>query len=256
MNYEDIKLSIKENNILIITINRNEVYNALRTNTLKEIALALTNCNDEIKCVILTGGDKVFAAGADINELEIKGALESINDIRTSYWETIKDFKKPIIACVNGFCLGGGFELAMHCDIIIASDNATFGQPEINLGIMPGAGGTQRTVKAMGKSNAMIMLLTGSFIDAKTAQKMNLVSEVLPVQTTMIRCEEIAAIIASKSSLAVTAIKSAVLASYDSGLTTSLKYEKMIFSGILSSDDKKEGIKSFKEKRKPNFKGR
>lgn len=255
MNYEDIKVSIKDKNILIITINRNEVYNALRTNTLKEIAFTLTNCTDEIKCVILTGGDKVFAAGADINELDAKGVVESINDIRTSYWETIKDFKKPIIACVNGFCLGGGCELAMHCDIIIAGDNATFGQPEINLGIIPGAGGTQRTVKAMGKSNAMLMLLTGSFIDAKTAQKMNLVSEVVPTQTTMIRCEEIASIIASKSSLAINAIKSAVLASYDSGLTTSLKYEKMVFSGILSTEDKKEGIKSFKEKRKPNFKG-
>jgi len=256
MTYEDIKISIKDDNILIITLNRNEVYNALRTNTLKEISFTLQNCTEEINCVILTGGDKVFAAGADINELEVKGVVESINDIRTSYWETIKDFKKPIIACVNGFCLGGGCELAMHCDIIIAGDNATFGQPEINLGIIPGAGGTQRTVKAMGKSNAMLMLLTGSFIDAKTAQKMNLVSEVVPVQTTMIRCEEIASIIASKSSLAISAIKSAVLASYDSGLTASLKYEKIIFSGILSNDDKKEGIESFKEKRKPKFKGR
>lgn len=255
MTYEDIKISIKDDNILIITLNRNEVYNALRTNTLKEISFTLLNCTNEIHCVILTGGDEVFAAGADINELEEKGVVESINDIRTSYWETIKDFKKPIIACVNGFCLGGGCELAMHCDIIIAGDNATFGQPEINLGIIPGAGGTQRTVKAMGKSNAMLMLLTGHFIDAKTAQKMNIVSEVVPVQTTMIRCEEIASLIASKSPLAISAIKNAVLASYDSGLTASLKYEKMIFSGILSSEDKKEGIKSFKEKRKPKFKG-
>ena len=256
MNYEDIKVSIKDKKILIITISRSAVFNALRTNTLKEISFALKNCSDEINCVILTGGEKVFAAGADINELDEKGTLESINDVRTSYWEAIKDFKKPIIAGVNGFCLGGGCELAMHCDIIIAGDNATFGQPEINLGIIPGAGGTQRTVKAMGKSNAMLMLLTGTFIDAKTAQKMNLVSEVVPAQTTMIRCEEIASIIASKSPLAVSAIKSAVLASYDSGLSASLKYEKMIFSGILSSEDKKEGIKSFKEKRKPNFKGR
>lgn len=255
MEFEDIKIDIEDNSILIITLNRNEVYNALRTNTLKEIASVLTNSSDDIRCVILTGGEKVFAAGADINELEVKGAVESINDIRTTYWETIKEFKKPIIAAVNGFCLGGGCELAMHCDIIIAGDSAQFGQPEINLGIMPGAGGTQRTVKAMGKSNAMLALLTGSFIDAKTAQKMNLVSQVVPVQTTMIRSLEIARIIASKSPLAVTAIKSAVLASYDNGLSASLKYEKMLFSGILSSEDKKEGIKAFKEKRKPNFKG-
>lgn len=255
MEFEDIKIDIEDNSILIITLNRNEVYNALRTNTLKEIASVLTNSSDDIRCVILTGGEKVFAAGADINELEVKGAVESIDDIRTTYWETIKEFKKPIIAAVNGFCLGGGCELAMHCDIIIAGDSAQFGQPEINLGIMPGAGGTQRTVKAMGKSNAMLALLTGSFIDAKTAQKMNLVSQVVPVQTTMIRSLEIARIIASKSPLAVTAIKSAVLASYDNGLSASLKYEKMLFSGILSSEDKKEGIKAFKEKRKPNFKG-
>ena len=255
MNFGDIKVEVKNQFIQVITIDRSSVFNALRTNTLKEISLALTTCSDDIRCVILTGGEKVFAAGADINELEIKGTLESINDIRTSYWEIIKDFKKPIIASVNGFCLGGGCELAMHCDIIIAGDNAQFGQPEINLGIIPGAGGTQRLTKALGKSNAMLSLLTGHFIDAKTALRVNLISEVVPVQTTMIRSLEIANIIASKSPLAASAIKSAVLASYDNGLNASLKYEKMVFSGILSSEDKKEGIKAFKEKRKPKFKG-
>jgi enoyl-CoA hydratase len=255
MALEDIKTSIENINILVITINRSEVYNALRTNTLKEIANVLQNCTDEIRCVILTGGEKVFAAGADINELDEKGAIESIQDIRTSYWEAIKEFKKPIIASVNGFCLGGGCELAMHCDIIIAGDNAQFGQPEINLGIIPGAGGTQRLTKALGKSNAMLALLTGEFIDAKSAKKMNLISEVVPVETTMIRSMEIAKKIAKKSPLAASAIKSAVLNSYDNGLSASLKYEKIMFSGILSSADKKEGIKAYKEKRKPKFKG-
>lgn len=255
MNFEDITTEIYKSEILIITINRLEVFNALRTNTLKEIAEILTSELENIKCVVLTGGDKAFAAGADINELDLKNTFESINDIRTTYWEIIKNYKKPIIAAVNGFCLGGGCELAMHCDIIIAGDNAQFGQPEINLGIIPGAGGTQRIVKAIGKSNAMITLLTGNYISAKDAKKMNLVSEVVPVQTTIIRSLEIAEIIASKSTLAVDAIKSAVLTSYETGLTNSLKYEKMLFSGILSSEDKKEGIKAFKEKRKPNFKG-
>lgn len=255
MALKDIKLSIENENILIVTINRTQVHNALRTNTLKEISEALQNCTNEIRCVILTGGQKVFAAGADINELNEKGALESIQDIRTSYWEAIKEFKKPIIASVNGFCLGGGCELAMHCDIIIAGDNAQFGQPEINLGIIPGAGGTQRLTKALGKSNAMLALLTGDFISAKDAQKMNLISEVVPLETTMIRCIEIAKKIATKSPLAASAIKSAVLNSYESGLTASLKYEKIIFSGILSSADKNEGIKAYKEKRKPKFKG-
>mgnify|MGYP000297768664 CR=1 FL=1 len=172
MALKDIKISIVNDNILIITINRREVHNALRTNTLKEISEVLQNCTDEIRCVILTGGEKVFAAGADINELDEKGVLESILDVRTSYWETIKEFKKPIIASVNGFCLGGGCELAMHCDIIIAGDNAQFAQPEINLGIIPGAGGTQRLTKALGKSNAMLALLTGEFIDAKTGKEL------------------------------------------------------------------------------------
>ena len=255
MALKDIKTSIENENILVITINRSEVYNALRTNTLKEIADVLQECSNEIRCVILTGGQKVFAAGADINELDEKGVLESIQDIRTSYWEAIKEFKKPIIASVNGFCLGGGCELAMHCDIIIAGDNAQFGQPEINLGIIPGAGGTQRLTKALGKSNAMLALLTADFIDAKSAQRMNLISEVVPVETTMIRSIEIANKIIKKSPLAASAIKSAVLNSYDSGLSASLKYEKTIFSGILSSYDKQEGIKAFKEKRKPIFKG-
>ena len=255
MVFEDIKLNVEKENVLVVTIDRVEVYNALRDNTLKEIAIALKDCKENIKCVILTGGENIFAAGADINELEAKGTVQSINDIRATYWEIIKDFKKPLIAAVNGFCLGGGFELAMHCDIIISGDTAQFGQPEINLGIMPGAGGTQRSVRSMGKSNAMLMLLTGSFMDAKSALKMGVVSEVVPAKTTILRAIEIAVIISSKSTLAVSAIKSAVLASFDSGLTSSLKYEKTLFSGLLSSDDKKEGIKAFKEKRKPNFRG-
>lgn len=255
MYYEDLTIITKNNNILIININRPTVYNALRTKTLKEISEVLNNSTDDIKCVILTGGEKVFAAGADINELDKKCTLDSIQDERNLYWEVIKNFKKPIIASVNGFCLGAGCELAMHCDIIIAGDNAQFGQPEINLGIIPGAGGTQRLTKALGKSNSMLALLTGDFISAKNAFRMNLVSEVVPVETTLIRTIEIANKIVSKSSLAVTAIKSAVLNSYDNGLTSSLKYEKTIFSGILSSEDKNEGIKAFIEKRKPNFKG-
>jgi len=255
MDLKDIKVSIVNRSILIIEISRSEVFNALRTNTLKEISHTFNNCSSEVRCVILTGNNKVFAAGADINELDSKGALESINDIRTSYWESIKEFKKPIIAAVNGFCLGGGCELAMHCDIIIAGDSAQFGQPEINLGIIPGAGGTQRMTKAIGKSNTMLMLLTGEFISAKEAKKMNLISEVVPVETTMIRATQIASIISKKSPIATSAIKSAVLHSYESGLTSSLKYEKTLFSGVLSSDDKKEGIRAFKEKRKPKFKG-
>ncbi len=256
MSYEDIKIELQEDDILLITLIRNEVYNALRTQTLQEIAFALLDYKEKIKCVVLTGGEKVFAAGADIDELVTKGTLESLQDIRTSYWECIKNYKHPIIAAVNGFCLGGGCELAMHCDIIIAGEKAKFGQPEVNLGIMPGAGGTQRSVRAMGKSNAMLLLLSGTFIDAKKAQEMHLVSEVLTPSETIKRALEIASVIASKSTIAVSAIKSAVLVSFEGGLGASLKYEKMLFSGLLSSEDKTEGIAAFKEKRKPYFKGK
>jgi len=256
MSFEDIKIELHEDDILLITLNRNEVYNALRTQTLQEISAALLHYKEIIKCVVLTGGEKVFAAGADIDELATKGTLESLHDTRTFYWECIKNYKHPIIAAVNGFCLGGGCELAMQCDIIIAGEKAKFGQPEINLGIMPGAGGTQRSVRAMGKSNAMLLLLSGTFIDAKRAQEMHLVSEVVAADETITRALEIATVIASKSPLAISAIKSAVLESFEGGLNASLKYEKILFSGLLSSEDKTEGIKAFKEKRKPNFKGK
>ncbi len=256
MIFKDIKTNIENKNILIISINRSEVYNALRTNTLKEISKSLLEASEDIRCVIIKGTEKVFAAGADINELDEKDTNTSLFDVRTSYWEIIKNYNKPIIACVNGFCLGAGCELAMTCDIIIAGDTASFAQPEINLGIIPGAGGTQRLTKAIGKSNAMLALLTGEFIDAKTAQKLNLVSIVVPPQTTLIKSLEIAKIIAKKSPLAIRAIKSAVLNSYESELTASLRYEKMLFSGILSTEDKKEGISAFKQKRQANFKGK
>lgn len=256
MDLKDILLHVKNNNTLLIQINRPKAYNALRTNTLKEIAWALANVDENIKVVVITGDENAFAAGADIKELEAKGTVEGVMDKRTEYWKSIQTFKLPLIAVVNGFCLGGGCELAMSCDIIVAGDNAKFGQPEINLGIIPGAGGTQRSVKAMGKSNAMLLLLTGDFIDAKRAKEIHLISEVLPAKSTLIRALEIAKAISFKSTLATTAIKKAVLNSYDEELSSSLEFEKALFCGILSTEDKKEGIEAFNEKRKPKFKGK
>lgn len=257
-NLQDILTNTEKENTLIITINREKYKNALRTNTLKEISETLEKANDNasIRCIIITGGEKVFAAGADINELEIKSSVDSLKDERTAYWEYIKNYKKPIIAVVNGFCLGGGCELAMHCDIIIAGDKAKFGQPEINLGIMPGAGGTQRLTKTIGKSNSMLMLLSGLFIDASRALELNLVSEVLTPSETLNRALEIASIISLKSPLAIECIKKSVLNSFDMTLSSGLAYEKMVFSSLLNSEDKKEGIKAFKEKRLAIFKGK
>ena len=254
--YQDIKINTQDK-VYQITLTRSEVKNALRTHTLQEITLALQEASTaQMHCIIITGGEEVFAAGADINELEAKDSIASIKDVRTSYWEYIKNYKIPIIAVVNGYCLGGGCELAMHCDIIIAGDNAQFGQPEVNLGIMPGAGGTQRLTKAVGKSNAMFMLLTGHFIDATTAQSMGLVTHTCPASESLPYAHKIASPIASKSTLATSLIKQSVLKNQDVGLSDGLAYEKMVFSVLLDSADKKEGILAFKEKRKPVFLGK
>ena len=254
-NWEDIGVDIVQKEILLITINRAKYKNALRTNTLKEISQALEK-NKDIKCTVITGGEEVFAAGADINELASKNSVDALLDIRSTYWQAIKEYKQPLIAAVNGFCLGGGCELALHCDIIIAGENAQFGQPEINLGIIPGAGGTQRLTKIVGKSNAMQMLLTGAFIDAPRALQMQLVSEIVPSCETITRALKIATTITQKSPLAIQNLKKVVLHSYESTLSSGLEYEKMVFSTLLSSEDKQEGVTAFGEKRKPIFKGK
>ena len=169
--YTDIQLGQIHQGVLCITLNRPAAHNALRTQSLAELADALNNAseNELIRCVIITGGPKVFAAGADIKEMADLDAVGVLKNKRPEYWANIRSFNKPMIAAVNGFALGGGCELAMHADIIIAGDNAQFGQPEINLGIIPGAGGTQRLIKTVGKSLAMKMVLAGEFIDAQTA---------------------------------------------------------------------------------------
>lgn len=255
MKIEDLQTQIYENNILIITIKREEFKNALRTNTLKEISQTLKHYENEISCAIITGGENIFAAGADINELEVKTTKEALNEKRNEYWADIKNYKLPVIAAVNGYCLGGGFELALSCDIIISGDNAIFGLPEVNLGIMPGAGGTQRLTKAIGKSNAMLFLLSGNFINAKRAYELNISSEVLPYKSTLIKAKQIAKQISQKAPLSISSIKSSVLESYNQGLNDSLKFEKLAFASLLSTNDKQEGIKAFKEKRKPKYKG-
>lgn len=255
---EDILVAWVRPNVLQITLNRPKARNALRTQTLREIAETLGRAamDDAVRCVVLTGGPKVFAAGADINELAAHTATSILTDERPRFWEAIRKFPKPIVAAVNGFALGGGNELAMHADIIIAGETAQFGQPEINLGIIPGSGGTQRLTAAVGKSNAMLLNLTGMFMDARTALAQGLVSEVVAPELTVERAASIAATIAAKPPLAVRMAKEAVLKAFEVGLEQGLHIERRAFCQLFATEDKQEGVNAFLEKRKPDFKGR
>lgn len=255
---EDILAAWARPHVLQITLNRPKARNALRTQTLRELAevLGLATADDAVRCVVLTGGPTVFAAGADITELAAHTATSILTDDRPRLWEAIRRFPKPMVAAINGFSLGGGNELAMHADILIAGDTAQFGQPEVNLGIIPGAGGTQRLTLALGKSNAMLLNLTGGFMDARTALAQGLVSEVVPAPLTIERAVAIAATIAAKPPLAVRMAKEAVLKSFEVGLEQGLHAERRAFCQLFATADKQEGVNAFLEKRKPDFQGR
>ncbi len=255
---EDIRAETVAPWVLRVTIDRPKARNALRTQTLSEIAGVLTRAanDDGVRAVVLTGGPTVFAAGADINELAAHDATSILTDPRPRQWETIRKFPKPIVAAINGFSLGGGNELAMHADILIAGETALFGQPEVNLGIIPGAGGTQRLTLAVGKSNAMKLALTGAFLDARTALAQGLVSEVTQPELTIARATEIASQIAAKPPLAVRMAKEAVLKSFEVGLEQALHMERRAFCQLFATEDKREGVAAFLEKRAPDFKGR
>lgn len=255
--FSDIRAEKVGTHLLRITLDRPQLRNALRTQTLAEIARALDGAEADaaIRAVILTGGPNVFAAGADINELAAHDGVSIQTDARPKYWAVIRRFPKPIIAAVNGFCLGGGCELAMHADIIIAGEDSRFGQPEINLGIIPGAGGTQRLTWALGKSLAMRMVLTGEMIDARTALAHSLVAEVCQPELTQERALAIAEIIAGKPPLAVRAAKEAVLKSFEAGLEAGLAHERKCFAALFATADFREGVAAFRDKRRAQFQG-
>lgn len=255
---QDIIISDVQKGVLTITLNRPEAFNALRTNLLMEMAGVLGDAeqNDNIKTVLVTGGEKVFAAGADIKEMASLDAVGVMNDPRPTYWRCIAGFTKPLIAAVNGFALGGGCELVMHCDIVVAGDNAQFGQPEINLGIIPGAGGTQRLVRTVGKSMAMQLVLSGEFISAQQARDFGLVSEVVIPERTLERARKLAEKIATKPPIAVRLAKEAILKSYETTLDSGLSLERKAFTMLAATEDRNEGIAAFMEKRKPNFTGK
>ena len=257
--YETILVE-RRNGVAIITINRPEKRNALNIQTRLEGAAVLDElrADDSVRVVVFTGaGDKAFVAGADIAEFANRTAITQREVmLERSLFNAIDGFPKPVIAMINGYCLGGGCELALACDIRIASERASFGQPEINLGIMPGGGGTQRLTRLVGEGKAMELILTGAIIDAQAAFTIGLVNHVVPADQLETKTMEIASRIAEKSPIALRLAKEAVKIASRSSLDEGLRREVDLFALCFSSEDKDEGVSAFLEKRKPEFKGK
>ena len=256
--YKTILTSVEEN-VGTITINRPDVRNALSTQVLGDIrgALAEFRHDDEVGVVTFTGaGDRAFAAGADINELRERTFLDALASLMQAVYDEIEDYEKPTIAAVNGLALGGGCELAMACDIRIASENARFGQPEVNLSIIPGAGGTQRLARLVGKGKATEMILTGEIIGAEEAHRVGLVTRVISCDELVDAVRETARSIMSKGPLAIRLAKLAIRTGFETDLRTGLVIERLAQAVLLTSEDKREGTSAFLEKREPEFKGK
>ena len=255
MNYDNIQTRT-EGPVAIITLYRPKALNALNDALMDELGHALKAFEQDssINCMIITGSEKAFAAGADISAMAKFSFVDVYkNDFITRNWETIRSIRKPVIAAVSGFALGGGCELAMMCDFIIAADTARFGQPEIKIGIIPGAGGTQRLPRAIGKSKAMDMALTGRMMDAAEAERAGLVSRVVPADKLMDEALGAALTISSFSQLAVSAAKEAVNKSFEGSLSEGMMFERRMFHALFATQDQKEGMAAFLEKRSANF---
>jgi enoyl-CoA hydratase len=257
MPYSTILVS-QQDGYALVQLNRPEVLNAISMQLMAEIVDALESLDkdDAVRCIILTGNEKAFAAGADIKEMAGASAMEMLVRDQFARWDRIRKIKKPIIAAVSGFALGGGCEITMSCDMIIASETARFGQPEISIGVMPGAGGTQRLTRAVGKAKAMEMVLTGATITGEEAMRWGLVNKVVPVEYYLEEAKALAREIASKPPLAVRLAKEAVLKSFDTTIEGGLEFERKNFYLLFASEDQKEGMAAFVEKRKPVWKGK
>ena len=257
--YQTLILEPVADGVALIRLNRPKALNALNAELLGELAACVEALerDDQVRCLVLTGSERAFAAGADIKEMAPKTYADAFReDLFTAVSERITRTRKPIIAAVAGYALGGGCELAMMCDFIIAAENAKFGQPEINLGVMPGIGGTQRLTRLVGKSKAMDMMLTARMMDAAEAERSGLVSRVVPPERLMDEAMEAARKIASLSPLAVVMNKELVDTALETTLTEGIKVERRLFHSLFAFEDQKEGMAAFTEKRQPQFKGR
>jgi len=255
MAYETLIVEI-EDHVALIRINRPEAMNALNSQVLSELSTALLDAdkNDKVRCIVLTGSDKAFAAGADIKEMSEKTFVDMfMSNFFAEEGDIVRATRKPIIAAVAGYALGGGCELAMMCDFIIAADTAKFGQPEINLGVVAGIGGTQRLTRFVGKSKSMDMHLTGRFMDAEEAERSGLVSRVVPAKKLKEEALGAAQKIAEKSVLTSMAVKEAVNRSYETTLSEGILFERRLFHSLFATEDQKEGMAAFLEKRQAQF---
>ena len=257
MNYQNILIA-REGPLGLVTLNRPKVLNALNSELMAELvdALETLDKDNEVRCLILTGNEKAFAAGADISEIADASAIEMFQRNNLARWDKIAQTSKPIIAAVSGFALGGGCELALLCDLIVASETARFGQPEINIGVIPGAGATQRLARALGKCKTLELVLTGRMLTAQEAEQMGLVNHVAPVASYLDEAKKLALEICQRSPLAVKLAKEAVLKAFETSLHDGLDFERKCFYLLFGSEDQKEGMKAFLEKRKPIFKGK
>lgn len=258
MAYETLIVEIEDYTALI-RLNRPEALNALNARLMQELAQAIASAdrNDKVRCIVLTGSEKAFAAGADVKEMSEKSFTDVFfDDLFAPEADSIARTRKPLIAAVSGYCLGGGCELAMMCDFIIAADTAKFGQPEINLGIVAGMGGTQRLTRAVGKAKAMDMNLTGRFMDAAEAERCGLVSRVVPAKDLITEALKSAAKIAEKSALAAMLVKESVNRSFETTLREGILFERRMFHAAFATEDQKEGMAAFLQKREPQFRDR
>jgi len=258
MTYETLLVS-KEGRLGVITLNRPDALNALNMKMVTELLEALTafEKDDEVRCVVLAGSEKAFSAGADIKEMV---GMTAVKMTMTGHffplWDKVGNYPKPIVGALSGFVLGGGLELAMSCDVLVASETTQLGQPEIDIGVMPGGGGTQRLTKVVGKYKAMEMILTGKRIGVEEARALGLVSLVVPKEAFLTEAKRVALEIASKSPVAVRLAKMAVNKSMEMGLKDGIDFERELFYLLFASEDKEEGMRAFMEKRKPEFKGK
>ena len=257
MAYETILVETR-GPIGLITLHRPKALNALNIQLISELnqALGAFEADPQIAVMVLTGSERAFAAGADVKEMEAMNFMAALQGDFIGSWQQVADCRKPIIAAVAGYALGGGCELAMMCDIIVAADNAKFGQPEINLGTIPGAGGTQRLTRAVGKAKAMEMVLTGRMMDAEEAERASLVARVVPLANLLDEVLKLAETIAEKSQPIVALAKEAVNVAYETTLSEGIRFERRVFYATFASEDRREGMQAFIEKRTPNFNNR